>query len=81
MDAMTFQGHGLVNFSKANGFKFCKIKNPLRHTVKLSKLWKITRIKKKKNNKKKPSGHGNLRLFLYQHIESRNTATAYKPRI
>lgn len=48
MDAMTFQGHGLVNFSKANGFKFCKIKNPLRHTVKLSKLWKITRIKEKK---------------------------------
>lgn len=53
MDAMTFQGHGLVNFSKANGFKFCKIKNPLRHIVKLSKLWKITRIKKKKKQQKK----------------------------
>lgn len=48
MDARTFQGHGLVNFSTANWFKFCKIKNPLRHTVKVSKLWRITRRRKNK---------------------------------
>lgn len=47
-DAMTFQGHRLVNFSKANRLKFCKIKNPLRHAVKLSKLWRITQKGKNK---------------------------------
>lgn len=76
-DAMTFQGHGLVNFSTANRLKFCKIKNPLRHTVKLSKLWKITLKGKNKGLVMRKTVLG---LSLCGLMQSRNIA-ANKPKI